>query len=500
MNSARFNLFILYFNIMCIFRTSQFYVPGMAPVEFKKGQQIDVKAVKMTSVHTQLPYEYYSLPFCLPKNGSFHYKSENLGEVLRGDRIVNTPYIVKMAEDVQCSLLCHFPNKPMHWSAEDSQRVIDRIQHEYFVHLLVDNLPAATPIFNQDLRDIQYEHGYRLGNVIGDKNYINNHLKLTLFYHNPAPEIYRVVGFHVQAKSVHIGDLKFIDNTCTFPTKSRGQLVDSTAGTTLYFTYEIEWRHSKISWASRWDTYLAMNDVQIHWFSIINSLVVIFFLSDDSDRRGRKKIREFTGFKYDKNADEYKNKSAFVKQSFSVAELVAVCNLLHLDYEGSLEELTEKIMGALINVDSLRKENKKDYDEEDEYDDSEEDDNDEQEDVERKDDEEQKKIKENKDEKTPRFPISFRDVEDSMRTFDGSEDFSVEKWIEEFEDNAELMEWNDLHKYIFAKKSLRGLAKLYIQGEAGLNSWRSLKRAGRSRTELLEEFKAGIIEGIFNEN
>lgn len=122
---------------MCIFRTSQFYVPGMAPVEFKKGQQIDVKAVKMTSVHTQLPYEYYSLPFCLPKNGSFHYKSENLGEVLRGDRIVNTPYIVKMAEDVQCSLLCHFPNKPMHWSAEDSQRVIDRIQHEYFVHLYI---------------------------------------------------------------------------------------------------------------------------------------------------------------------------------------------------------------------------------------------------------------------------------------------------------------------------------------------------------------------------
>ncbi|KAK9730894.1 Retrotransposon gag protein [Popillia japonica] len=48
------------------------------------------------------------------------------------------------------------------------------------------------------------------------------------------------------------------------------------------------------------------------------------------------------------------------------------------------------------------------------------------------------------------------------------------------------MEWNDLHKYIFAKKSLRGLAKLYIQGEAGLNSWRSLKRA------LLKEFSTKI--------
>jgi len=28
-----------------------------------------------------------------------------------------------------------------------------------------------------------------------------------------------------------------------------------------------------------WDTYLAMTDVQIHWFSIINSVIVVFFLA-----------------------------------------------------------------------------------------------------------------------------------------------------------------------------------------------------------------------------
>lgn len=81
-----------------------FYVPGIAPREFARGSKIgefllmmlakvrfesrdfstEVKAVKMTSTRTQLPYEYYSLQFCLPKNGTLHYKSENLGEVLRG--------------------------------------------------------------------------------------------------------------------------------------------------------------------------------------------------------------------------------------------------------------------------------------------------------------------------------------------------------------------------------------------------------------------------------
>ena len=34
-----------------------------------------------------------------------------------------------------------------------------------------------------------------------------------------------------------------------------------------------------MSWASRWDIYLGMSDVEIHWFSITNSLVVVSFLS-----------------------------------------------------------------------------------------------------------------------------------------------------------------------------------------------------------------------------
>jgi transmembrane 9 superfamily member 2/4 len=62
--------------------SNAFYVPGVAPVEFHRGSKIEVKAVKMTSTHTQLPYEYYSLPFCLPKNGTFVYKSENLGKLI----------------------------------------------------------------------------------------------------------------------------------------------------------------------------------------------------------------------------------------------------------------------------------------------------------------------------------------------------------------------------------------------------------------------------------
>ena len=75
----------------------------------------------MTSSKTQLPFEYYSLNFCKPPKveyqARFHIllshwpakkawiwlavmkiqKSENLGEVLRGDRIVNTLYNVNVS-------------------------------------------------------------------------------------------------------------------------------------------------------------------------------------------------------------------------------------------------------------------------------------------------------------------------------------------------------------------------------------------------------------------
>lgn len=90
-----------------------------------------------------------------------------------------------MSEDVNCKLLCNTKDKPITWDTQQSRKVAERIEHEYFVHLIVDNLPVATRIRNPDTMDVQYEHGYRLGMVnskTGD-SYINNHLRFVLSYH-----------------------------------------------------------------------------------------------------------------------------------------------------------------------------------------------------------------------------------------------------------------------------------------------------------------------------
>lgn len=57
-----------------------------------QGDILKVKVNKLTSIKTQLPYSYYSLPY--PRPEKIVDSAENLGEVLRGDRIENSPYVV----------------------------------------------------------------------------------------------------------------------------------------------------------------------------------------------------------------------------------------------------------------------------------------------------------------------------------------------------------------------------------------------------------------------
>jgi transmembrane 9 superfamily protein 2/4 len=66
-------------------------------VSLAQGADLPVKVNKITSTKTQLPYEYYSLDYCLPEK--IINSAENLGEVLRGDIIENSPYVVSFQDN-----------------------------------------------------------------------------------------------------------------------------------------------------------------------------------------------------------------------------------------------------------------------------------------------------------------------------------------------------------------------------------------------------------------
>lgn len=254
---------------------NSFYVPGVAPQDYDENQEVEIRAVKMTSSKTQLPYEYYTLPLCKPD--PVEYVSENLGEVLRGDRIVNTLYQVKMNNIVGCKVLCQ-----QEVTDKDVDKFKDMIKNEYNVHLLADNLPAFTR-WELDNHDVQYEHGYKLGQYDNnEKVFLNNHLVFQLYYNkDDTTNQYRVVGFDVYPHSVSAEDITIDGETdCHVDAgASKRQELGNIKNGKIIFTYSVTWKPSNIRWASRWDAYLEMGDVQIHWFSIVNSIVVVLFLA-----------------------------------------------------------------------------------------------------------------------------------------------------------------------------------------------------------------------------
>jgi Endomembrane protein 70 len=56
-----------------------------------------VEVNSLVSFDTELPYEYYSLPFCKPKSGVMKSTSSvNPGTILSGLRMYNSPYEFKI--------------------------------------------------------------------------------------------------------------------------------------------------------------------------------------------------------------------------------------------------------------------------------------------------------------------------------------------------------------------------------------------------------------------
>merc|ERR1719461_2801762 len=56
-------------------------------------------------------------------------------------------------------------------------------------------------------------------------------------------------------------------------------MFDLASNDEITYTYDVVWSESEIRWASRWDNYLKMTGGQIHWFSILNSMMIMLFLS-----------------------------------------------------------------------------------------------------------------------------------------------------------------------------------------------------------------------------
>ncbi|KAG5243735.1 transmembrane superfamily member [Salix suchowensis] len=233
------------------------------------GAELRVKVNKLTSTKTQLPYSYYSLQYCPPEH--IVDSAENLGEVLRGDRIENSPYVFQMREPLQCKILCR-----MTLNTKTAKEFKEKIDDDYRVNMILDNLPLVVPIGRSDQENaVVYQHGFHVGlkgQYAGSedlKHFIHNHLTFTVKYHKDSQsDLARIVGFEVKPFSVeHQFDGEWKNENMRLTTcdpHARRAVTSSESPQVIedkkdvIFTYDVAFEESDVKWASRWDTYLLM--------------------------------------------------------------------------------------------------------------------------------------------------------------------------------------------------------------------------------------------------
>ncbi|XP_018410570.1 PREDICTED: transmembrane 9 superfamily member 2-like [Nanorana parkeri] len=288
--------------LLCSGWGASFYLPGLAPVSFcEKGSEkenckseIQLFVNRLDSVESVLPYDYDSFDFCKDKNEK--HPSENLGQVLFGERIASSPYIFHFNKNESCALVCK-TEYDANLKASDLDFIKKGIQFNYQHHWIIDNMPVT---WCYDVEDGQKfcSPGFPIGCAITsdgrvkdacvintefnkkDTFYLFNHVDITITYHSGKDENWdggRLVAARLEPKSYkqsNVKELKCEGHPMEIPK-------DLTSHLDVIYTYSVTFKENNtIKWASRWDYILeSMPHTNIQWFSIMNSLVIVLFLS-----------------------------------------------------------------------------------------------------------------------------------------------------------------------------------------------------------------------------
>lgn len=117
-----------------------------------------------------------------------------------------------------------------------------------------------------------------------------NHIRFVIKYNSQeSEEGIRIVGFEVEPFSVqheHEGDF---GEGVQLATCNDARWVDRDMapqrvgeGVEVIFTYDVRWEEeNEVAWAERWNVYTksVTPDDEIHWLSIVNSVLIVLFLT-----------------------------------------------------------------------------------------------------------------------------------------------------------------------------------------------------------------------------
>ncbi|XP_052104535.1 transmembrane 9 superfamily member 2-like isoform X1 [Mytilus californianus] len=287
-----------------------FYLPGLAPVVYcdktlqdHKNCKTDLKIFvnRLNSVETVVPYEYHKFDFCVVDEDNS--PTENLGQVVFGERIRPSPYKMTFKQEIKCQSVCK--KEYAHGDKEKVSKLKflkNGIALNYNHHWIIDNMPitwcydvengqkycsTGFPIGCLVDKDGKQKDACVISNKYSEKNtyYVFNHVDVTITFHSGENTDWgqefgwdggRIVAAKLEPRSIkhsRPGD-------CSPGLPALGIGADTT-DIAFNYTYSVTWEtNENIKWSSRWDYILkSMPNTNIQWFSIMNSLVIVLFLS-----------------------------------------------------------------------------------------------------------------------------------------------------------------------------------------------------------------------------
>ena len=170
-------------------------------------------------------------------------KTEDLGEVLNGDRMVHAVYDLSFKTDKEKESLC---SKQL--SVKEIQDFRLAVKNDYYFQMYYDDLP--------------------IWGFIGKADTESKPHRFYLFTH---------VHFAVEHNGEHVIEINVATDAST--------MVDITEDkeVTVEFTYSVQWKATDKTFDKRMEKYSRYSflpqHLEIHWFSIINSCVTVLLLT-----------------------------------------------------------------------------------------------------------------------------------------------------------------------------------------------------------------------------
>ncbi|CAG7837323.1 unnamed protein product [Allacma fusca] len=299
--------------ILCNILSSSngFYLPGLAPVNFcpadKESEtcksKISLFVNRLNSDESVIPYEYHYFDFCTVNEEEKDSPVENLGQVVFGERIRPSPYQITFKKNEKCKTLC---TKSYDGSSSDSQQKLSILKTgmslNYQHHWIVDNMPVTWCAGEPADKNRFCTTGFSMGCYVDrdgvpkdacllletsvkppDSYYIFNHVDITIKYHSGKNTEWvsqfgensgRIISVKVDPRSRQ-------SNCEGEPKRIPGKPLGREEKLNITYTYSVTFiEDNGVRWSSRWDYILeSMPHTNIQWFSILNSLVIVLFLS-----------------------------------------------------------------------------------------------------------------------------------------------------------------------------------------------------------------------------